>query len=131
MAAKTVLADSSWYIDRLRSGLDPLVELAEIAQTRDIAICGVIRVEVGRGLRLEHVRRTFQAFWDVIINVPTDSRLWQEVENLAWTLARSGHHPPLANLVIAASARRIGAVVLTLDDHFRHIPGIESTDRLI
>lgn len=131
MAARPVLADSSWYIDRLRAGLDPLKELAEIGQSRDIAICGVVRVEVGRGLRVERARGLFQAFWDVMVNVPTDNRLWEEVESMAWTLARQGHHPPLADLLIACSARRIGAVVLTLDDHFRHMPGVESTDRLI
>lgn len=131
MAVKPVLADSSWYVDRLRAGLDPLMELASIAQSRDVAVCGVVRVEVARGICHERSLQRFQSYWDVMLYVPTDNRLWDEVETLSWTLARSGHHPPLPDLVIACCARRIDAVILTLDDHFRHMPGVESTDRLI
>jgi predicted nucleic acid-binding protein len=37
---------------------------------------------------------------------------------------------PLTDAVIACCARRIGAVVLTHDEHFQVIPGIRSIDSL-
>ncbi len=130
MPVSPVLADSSFYIAQLRQGQDPLKALALAAATRDLAICGVIRCEVGRALRPVAIRKRFQAFWDVMINVPTDNRLWQEAEQTLWELDREGNVLPLTDVLIACAARRIGAVVLTYDHHFGRIPGIRVTDRL-
>ena len=130
MAASPVLADSSFYIRLMREGQDPLRALALAAAARDLAVCGVIRCEVGRALRpLERLQR-FQQFWDVMINVPTDNQLWEAVESTAWKLDRSGVILPLTDLVIACCAQRIGAVVLTFDLHFSQIPGVRAVSRL-
>ncbi|PWU17002.1 MAG: hypothetical protein C5B50_12240 [Verrucomicrobia bacterium] len=131
MPASPVLADSSYYIRLLRQGQDPLRALAAAAATRDLAVCGVIRCEVGRALRPERVRQRFHAAWDVMINVPTDNRLWQDAEQTLWELDRSGITIPLTDAVIGCCARRIGAVVLTYDHHFSHIPGIRATEELL
>lgn len=130
MAASPVLADSSFYIQALREGRDPFKALALAAATRDVAICGIIRCEVGRGIKDPKVLRRFQATWNVMINVPTDNRLWAAVEATAWTLDRSGVTLPLTDLVIACCAQRIGAVVLTFDQHFSHIPGVRAVSQL-
>lgn len=130
MAVSPVLADSSFYIALLRQGQDPLRALALAAATRDLAICGIIRCEVGRALRPSALRQRFRAFWDVMINVPIDNRLWQDAEQTLWELDRNGNMLPLTDVVIACAARRIGAVVLSYDHHFRRIPGLRVTDRL-
>lgn len=130
MAASPVLADSSYYIRLLRERRDPLRELALAAATRDLAVCGVVRCEVGRALVPAPVLRKFQAAWDVMINVPTDNRLWSEVERLAWDLDRQGIVLPLTDLIIGCSAARIGAVVLTFDNHFFDMPGVRVTRQL-
>jgi predicted nucleic acid-binding protein len=124
MAASPVLADSSFYISCLREGRDPLRLLALTAKARDVAICGVVRCEVGRGLRQAGLRARFAAVWDVMLNVPTDNRLWTDAEQTAWELDRRGVVLPLTDVVIACCAKRIGAVVLTLDKHFQDIPGV-------
>ena len=90
----------------------------------------MVRCEVGRALRVAKVRRQFHACWDVMINVPTDNHLWEEVEQTLWGLDRQGMILPLTDVVIGCCARRIGAVVLTFDHHFQQIPGLRSTDRL-
>ena len=123
MAASPVLVDSSFYISCLREGRDPLRLLAITAAVRDVAICGVVRSEVGRGLRLPGLRAKFGAFWDVMLNVQTDNRLWSQVEQTLWELDRKGVVLPLTDVVIACCAKRVGAVVLTLDKHFQDIPG--------
>ena len=130
MAASPVLADSSYYVRLLREGRDPLRNLALAAASRDVAICGVVRCEVARGVRNEDALRRFQRAWDVMINVSTDNRLWAEVELTASQLDRAGFILPLNDLVIACCAKRIGAVVLTFDKHFERIPGLRMTDRL-
>jgi predicted nucleic acid-binding protein len=114
----------------LRDGQDPLKALALAAATRDVAICGVVRCEVGRGIKNPHVLKRFQATWNVMINVPTDNRLWDSVQMTAWKLDREGITLPLTDLVIACCAARIGAVVLTFDAHFQSIPGVRAVSQL-
>lgn len=130
MAASPVLADSSFYIRLMREGQDPLRALALAAAARDLVVCGVVRCEVGRALRPVERLQRFQRFWNVMINVPTDDRLWEAVEATAWKLDRSGVILPLTDLVIACCAQRIGAVVLTFDHHFSQIPGVRAVSRL-
>jgi predicted nucleic acid-binding protein len=109
----------------LRGGRDPLRALALASATRDLAICGVIRCEVGRGIRDRNILRRFHRTWDVMLNVPTDNRLWNEIEDTLWKLDRQGTVLPLTDVVIACSARRINASVLTYDRHFDEIPGLQ------
>src|SRR3954471_1176786 len=98
MAANAILADSSFYIRLLRQKKDPLRVLAVEAATRDLAICGVVRCEVARALRPDGVRQKFGAFWDVMVNVPTDNRLWLDVEQTLWDLDRRGVILPLTDV---------------------------------
>jgi predicted nucleic acid-binding protein len=129
MAASPVLVDSSFYIQRLRRGQDPLRALALTAAARDLAVCGVVRCEVARGLRERRVLKRFQAFWDVMICVPTDERIWNSVEETLWQLDRKGLTLPLPDVMIGCCARQIGAAVLTTDAHFSLIPGVEVMTR--
>lgn len=132
MAGTPVLIDSSWYITGSKRGRNVLQELMPISEVRDLATCGVVRCEVARGIREPRVLREFQAVWDVMMFVPTDNRLWADVETMAWRLDRTvGGAIPLADIVIACCALRIGAVVLTFDQHFARIPGIVSADRIV
>jgi len=130
MAASPVLADSSFYIQLLRQGQDPLRVLALTAASRDLVVCGIVRCEVGRALRPKRVRDQFRSFWDVMINVPTDAKLWVAVEQMLWDLDRKGAVLPLTDVVIACCAQRVDAVVLTYDKHFSIIPGVRSTHQL-
>ena len=124
MQKSPVLVDSSFYIGMTRQGKNPLPLLTYLAVDRDLAICGVIRAEVGRGIRIPKVRQAFHGFWDVMINVQTDNKLWQQAEELAWKLDRTGKTLPLTDIVIACCAMRLDATILTHDHHFLEIPGI-------
>ncbi|MDB6007609.1 MAG: PilT protein domain protein [Prosthecobacter sp.] len=124
MQKSPVLVDSSFYIGMTRQGKNPLPLLTYLAVDRDLAVCGVIRAEVGRGIRLPKVRDAFHDFWDVMINVQTDSKLWLQAEDLAWKLDRRGKILPLTDIVIACCAMRLGATILTHDHQFLEIPGI-------
>jgi len=125
MAASPVPVDSSFYVQLLSSGRDPLRALALTAAARDLAVCGVVRCEVTRGLRDRRVWKRFQAFWDVMLAVPADEWIWTRVEETIWQLDRRGRMLPLPDVIIGCCARRIGAAVLTTDAHFRLIPGLD------
>ena len=129
MDASPVLVDSSFYIQQLRNGQDPLRALALTAASRDLAVCGVVRCEVGRGLRERRVLKRFQKFWDVMIFVPTDQAIWNSVEETLWQLDRKGLTLPLPDVIVGCCARKIGATVLAADAHFGLIPGVEVIER--
>ena len=129
MNVSPVLVDSSFYIRMLRNGEDPLRALALTAAARDLAVCGVIRCEVGRGLRERRLLKRFQDFWDVMICIPTDQSVWKRAEEVLWQLDRKGLTIPLPDVIIGCCARRIGATILTVDAHFSLIPGVEVIDR--
>ena len=130
MAASPVLADSSFYIRSLRERRDPLQELALAAATREVAVCGVVCCEVGRAIRNEAALAKFHRAWGVMRYVPTDNSLWAEVERQLWELDRRGTVISLPDMIIACSARRIGAQLLSYDEAFDLIPGVRRTSKL-
>ncbi len=112
----------------LRRNLDPVPPLTERYSRIDLAICGIVRVEVLRGVKIARARERMAAFSDVLRNVPTDDHLWEDTVELAWTMGRRGFIIPAQNILIAGCARRIGAGVLTTDKHFRRIPDLTVRD---
>jgi predicted nucleic acid-binding protein len=128
MAPSEVVIDSNVYIDLMRAKRDVVSVLYRWAGHRDLVLCGIIRLEVLRGIKQLKARQSVASLMDVMINVPTDNRLWGEATDLAWRLDRKGITLPSADLVIAASAMRLGAAVMTSDGHFRKIEGLTVID---
>jgi len=114
----TVLVDSNVFIGLLRRGLDPVEVLGGWIGDGDLATCGMVRLEVERGLKFERVRRRVGGLFDVLINVPTTNKIWEFATSTAWTLGRNGITLPAQDILIATCAREIGAAVLTDDKHF-------------
>ncbi len=124
MADLPTLIDSNVFIDLLRSGRDPAVELTRNVSSTDLATCGMVQLEVLRGVRDERVYNRLVNFFALLQNVMADARIWEEATRIGWKLDREGKTLPGPDLVIAASALRIGAAVLTNDRHFDHVPGL-------
>ncbi len=118
------LIDSNVFIGLMRRGLDPAATLTQTVSLTDLATCGMVRLEVLRGVKNPRVRDKLSDFFDVLQNVPTDNWLWEEAASLAWKLDRVGRVLPAQDILIAASAMRVGAVVLSADAHFQNIPGL-------
>lgn len=123
--ASDILVDSNVFIILLKRGRDPASLLLEWAGNRNLVTCGMVRLEVLRGIALPKSHRNTSTFFDVMINVPSNNRLWEDAAELAWKLDRKGTVIPGTDVVIAASAMRLGAAILTSDRHFQHIPGLE------
>ena len=120
-----VLVDSNVYIGLLRRGLDPAEILGDWIGSGDLATCGMVRLEVERGLKIEKIRRRVGAFFDVLINVPTSNKIWENSASLAWTLDRSGITLPAQDILIATCAQEIGAAVLSDDKHFEEFTDLQ------
>ena len=131
MIGAPVLVDSSFYIQTSREGRDPFRELLPVAMTRGLVICGVVRAEVGRGIRDPRTLERYRNLWRVMENVEINDGMWADAEELVWNLDRKGVILPLTDVLIACCARRAKAVVLTNDHHFGLIPGLTSVSRLV
>jgi len=119
-----ILVDSNVFIDLLNRHRDPAIRLVEWAGKSNLATCGMVRLEVLRGIKSLKQFTKISAFMDVMVNAPSDHRLWAEATELAWKLDRMGLMIPGADVVIAASALRLDAAVLTSDTHFQQIDGL-------
>lgn len=119
-----VLVDSNVLIDVIRRHGDPAPHLLAWAGNRNLATCGMVRVEVLRGIIAPQAHHMTSAFLDVMVNVPSSDSLWNEAADLAWKLDRKGIVIPETDVLIAASAMRLGAAVMTSDAHFSRIDGL-------
>jgi predicted nucleic acid-binding protein len=122
---REILVDSNIFIGYLNAGEDPARELTQHLQMSDLFTCGMVRVEVIRGLRSPKARQRMEGFLNIMRNVFTDNKLWEEATELAWQCARMGINAPNPDFLIAASAIRANVAILTLDKHFDAIPGIQ------
>jgi len=119
-----ILVDSSVYIRLMRQRLDPAAALFEHYDTVNLVTCGMVQLEVLRGVRELKARERLRDFMAVMQFVPTDERLWREATDLAWRVDRLGATIQATDALIAASALRKGASVLTLDSDFKRVPGL-------
>jgi len=128
--SRPVLIDSSWYIQKSRENEDVLRLLEPLARARELAVCGIIKAEVGRGLRDPGDLARFQRIWSVMNYIDDGFQRWEETLALVWSLDRKGIVIPVQDVHIAACALHAGAVILTYDQHFDLIPGVDATDRI-
>jgi predicted nucleic acid-binding protein len=124
--SEPILVDSAVYIDLLRAGRDIRQELMPYLANGMLFNCGIVRGEVIRGLKNIRARNEMTEFFNIVPEVPTNARFWQQVAELAWTLDRtSGGNRPLTDIAIARCAIQVGAVLISPDGHFQDIPGLK------
>jgi predicted nucleic acid-binding protein len=122
---RLLLVDSSIYIDLLRDGRSPGDEFRSSLEAGTLLTCGIVRLEVLRGIIDNQVREWIDGLFGEMISCPLDETLWRDAASLAWGLDRRGTVLPVPDLAIASCALRAGAVVVSRDPHFRKIPDLE------
>jgi predicted nucleic acid-binding protein len=128
--ANLVLPDSNIYIGAVRAGRDPFRPFASALEEWEFVTCGMVVLEVCRGLRDPAVLQRFRERFSVMLYVTTGNSLWERATQLAWSLDRRGIVLPAQDLLIAACALQADATVLTADAHFQEIPGLRVIDQL-
>jgi predicted nucleic acid-binding protein len=119
-----ILVDSTKYISWMRAGRNPAVLLAPQVQSGTLVSCGIIRIEVLRGIIKPAAKAELAELFDLIPEVALTGVLLHEAAELAWTLDRQGAVLPVTDLLISACARRAKATVITEDPHFGRIPAL-------
>jgi predicted nucleic acid-binding protein len=121
-----MLIDSSFYIAALRRRRELPLLLRDLLVAGRLWTCGVVRLEVLRGVRNETIKSDLCLMFDVMNNVPTDDDLWCSAAQLSWKLDRRGIVLPVSDLIIASCAIQADVPVLTLDNDFGRIPGLKT-----
>ncbi len=121
---ESLMVDSNVFIDFLRAGKNPALELAKKYATTDLVTCGMVKGEVLRGIKSLALRDKLETFFGIMCYVDSDTAIWNHAWQLAWTLDRRGRVLPFADIIIATCALRAECAVLTSDRHFDHIPGL-------
>jgi predicted nucleic acid-binding protein len=125
-----LLVDSSVYIDLLRSGNDIASLLRDRITDGSALTCGIIRIEVLRGIIDRRIGEWMERLFDEMTDCPLDDALVKAAAQLAWQLDRRGTVLPVPDLLIAACGMRAGASVVTTDPHFRLVPDLKVLDEI-
>jgi predicted nucleic acid-binding protein len=128
--ANLVLPDSNIYIGAVRAGRDPFRQFASAIEEWEFATCGMVVLEVCRGLRDPAILQRYRERFSVMLYLTTGNASWERATQLAWSLDRQGIVLPAQDLLIAAVALQADATVLTSDAHFQEIPGLRVINRL-
>ena len=120
--ASAALVDSNVFIALTRRREDSSRWLG--SRFEDIYTCGMVRLEVLRGMKSPRERDAMAGFFNVLCHVQTDNKLWDHATELGWEMDRRGRTIPAQDILIAACALRAGVPVLTADKHFQDIPGL-------
>jgi predicted nucleic acid-binding protein len=118
------LVDSARFIDWLRRGRNPTPLLRPYLLAGQLATCGVVRVEVLRGVIKPAPKAELGSLFDAMLDIPVTAAVWDQIAELVWRLDRAGQVLPISDLIVAGCALRAGATVVSQDPHFGRIPGL-------
>jgi len=119
-----LLADSSYYIAVLRARTDPFLRFKQHYPDHDLVTCGMVMLEVLPGITgprlLEYTRKKFAQ----VTCAPTLASTWELAQEMTRKLRQIGRPIQPQDIIIAACAQEAGASVLTRDNHFLQIKGL-------
>lgn len=113
-----ILVDSTKYISWMGRGHNPVAILAPHLQAGELRSCGLIRLEVLRGVVKPKAKAELTDLFDLLPDIPLSTTILRQATDLAWQLDRKGIVLPTTDLIIATCALHVGASVVTEDSHF-------------
>ena len=118
-----IIIDSSVWLHALRKQFHPAVKarVDSILAESDVAINGIIKLEVLDGAKTEQEYKRIKSRLDALYVFESSEDLWDFSSNLAFTLRRKGITVPYTDIYIAASAVTAHAVLVHTDSHFESI----------
>lgn len=118
-----VLIDTSAWLYALRKQFQPAVKerIESILLESDVAINGIIKLEVLGGAKSEKEYNRLKSRLDYLYYIESSKNLWDFSSNLAFRLRRKGITIPFTDIFIAASAISVHAALVHADSHFETI----------
>ena len=118
-----ILVDTSVWLFALKKDFHPVIKerIEQLLVESEIAICGMIALELLGGTRSEKEYFRLKSRLDALHYIDTDKALWDLSSQLAFDLKRKGMSIPYSDIVIAASALKEKAILVHADSHFDSI----------
>lgn len=122
------LIDTSAWIFALKKNFHPFIKdrIDSILAESDVAINGIIALELLGGVKTEKEYARLKNRLDVLYYIEATKALWDSSSRLAFDLKRRGVNVPYTDIFIAASAMQEKAILLHADSHFdaiaEHVP---------
>ncbi|MXY26417.1 MAG: PIN domain nuclease [Acidobacteria bacterium] len=116
-----ILVDTSSWIHLLRDDGDPVVRARVEAALRsgEACWCPIVQLELWNGARGSREKRALEDFRRVLPTLAIDDSVWRDAYEIARRARRSGITIPSTDIVIAACARRHGALMESADSDFQ------------
>lgn len=122
-ASQGVLIDTCAWIDFLRGTPGALSDqVAQAIEQGSAVLCGVVVAELLQGVKPGKEQRSLAFLLANVACAATLEEDWHSAGLLLGALRQSGIKIPLTDALIAAVAQRCKLPVLTVDQHFRHLP---------
>ncbi len=124
---KTVLLDTN-AVSALFNGDSQILDYLAVAER--VCMSTVVIGELQAGFYMGSKVRENQANLDTLLSKPTVEILPVTAETsdyygrLVAALRKAGHPIPVNDLWIAAQTLEQGAILITYDKHFNHVPGL-------
>ncbi|MBT9148949.1 MAG: Ribonuclease VapC11 [Dehalococcoidia bacterium] len=117
-----ILADSSIWIDYLRSGKVPHADLEPEIVRGEVAICGMILAEVLSGVKSAEEAQLLKSRLLALPYLSEDRDTFVKAASLYSSLRKSGITIPLSDCIISTVAMENQCRLLTSDRHFEAVP---------
>jgi predicted nucleic acid-binding protein len=119
--AKTILVDSSIWIDYFRSGVGKQYDMIEYyIDTNSIVICGIIELEILQGAQKKE-RNLIEDLFSALPYIETSRNDFLRAAELLGSLRKQGITIPLSDGIIAAQCLRRDIFLMSTDKHFDYI----------
>lgn len=119
-----VLIDTSAWIDAFQERTAWVARRIRTLLEEDrAATCGPVLFEIRRGMKPGERKKVLPLF-DALHRLPFEETDWSEAGEMDAALRRTGHTLPAMDVLIAHLCMKHKTSILTLDAHFRFVPGL-------
>ena len=126
MKSKGILPDTCAWVDYFRPGTTPLGHALEKALTAEaVFVCGPVIYELVQGVRSEKEQALLTGVLNALPFLEMNEALWIKAGRLSANLRKEEKTIPFSDIIIAVLAMDKNLAVMTVDEHFRDIPGLE------
>ncbi len=124
-----IVVDSSVWIASLRSAASPESEvLRSLLDADEVALPYPVRVELLSGASNQDRPRLRRGLSALPVIYPTD-QTWQLIDDWTERASRAGRHFGFGDLLIAALANEIGALIWSADADFARMEHLKFVER--
>ena len=120
-----ILPDTCAWIDYFRPGAAPLGQaLDQVLSAEIVYVCGPVLYELFQGAKSGKERALLTGAFGALPYLEMNEALWIKAGQLSADMRKEGKTIPFSDILIAALAIEHNLTVLTMDEHFRNIPGL-------